>query len=266
MTIHHATKTKAEKQGVILAHDETGDVVIANNPQYSRYAEHEDAKTALALCVLSARFAANGYKLDVSAHPDLADEPDNWAVHFEDVILVAFDPVALAQGGQKMEDSLFADALEAATEEELDFEEEEDDRSGSIVHPKYKQRYAEAGDATCCGDWFALWLKEEYTIKIDGKGRPMFDREGFTQLLAENGVDLTQPWATTTKGNNGTYKMSGRLAMEHDIVTRLGGTFKQDGKDMGKLVPAEWKQQAKDWAEAQKTKAENKAKQKKIAA
>ena len=262
MTIHHATKTRAEKLGIILVQTDADELTEATHPKSGRMVTHENPKVALNLCALSARFANNGYLLDVSEVMEVGID-GNWAVWLPqgEHTLLPFDPEDFD------EDTIFAEALEEAVERELDFEDDTPQPSGGIVDPKYKERYAALGDPDNCGDWLALFLKEQFQLKADTVGgRPVFDHDGFVALLAENGVPMENAkWANSkqVKGWQGRFRMNGRQALEKRIKTI--GTFRHNGDDKSELVPELWKQIATAKLEEAERKVKAKAK-KKIAA
>lgn len=126
--------------------------------------------------------------------------------------------------GDKLPD--LADVLDAAEDAGIDPEEgaeedEDEDRSGSIVAQKYRDEYAARGNPNHCGDWLAVWLADR-CAGVDAKGKPCFDVETFRSLLSANGVDMTAKWANTpeTRGWQGRFRMSGRIALEKIVAIR----------------------------------------------
>ena len=95
----------------------------------------------------------------------------------------------------------------AAAKEDAD--ELEPEEHGLAALQQAKPRYRERGDVNNCGDWLAKTLKEKF--HVGGK----FDIESFTACLAENGVDLTQPFACSeAPGWQGRFRMNGRQKLE----------------------------------------------------
>lgn len=142
-----------------------------------------------------------------------------------------------------------ADVLEQAAGLEVDLNPIEDtpDDSGSIVGARYKQAYAERGNANNCGDWLAHFLEQALTIDlieaVDGnkpKKIKRFDWEAFRDLLELNGVDFSGKWASLPesgqKGWVGRYRMNGRQKLE--IMVAVAGVLKTP---VGDATPdADW--------------------------
>lgn len=94
-----------------------------------------------------------------------------------------------------------------------------------------KVRYKEEhGDASTCGDWLAVTLRDAFLIREDGdKGRKVLDVEGFLKCCKENGLDTKEPWATNrSPGWQGRMRMNGRQKLE--IVVAREGHLVMDGK------------------------------------
>lgn len=116
-----------------------------------------------------------------------------------------------------------AELLDACEDEGLDpeytSEEEEPEASGSVVADEYRRLYKEASsNGQTCGDWLAERLVDD-THGADG-----FNPEDFTQILSNNGVDLSAKWAklpySGQKGWVGRYRMNGRQVLEKVIALR----------------------------------------------
>jgi len=124
-----------------------------------------------------------------------------------------------------------ADVLDAAQSAELDMEQEEKDRSGSVVPLGYRIQYQIKSSTGCsCGDWLAEWL----TLFLNGDGK--LDVEAFMACLVENDVDTSRSWATSVSpGWQGRLRMSGRIQLEKLVAFR--GHVIHDGKKVN--VPAE---------------------------
>jgi hypothetical protein len=92
-----------------------------------------------------------------------------------------------------------------------------------------KIRYKEKGDASNCGDWLALTLRDAFITKV--KGKKVFDMEGFVDCLRENEVDISGPWAKNrSKGWQGRFRMNGRQKLE--IALAKEGHIVLAGKKM----------------------------------
>lgn len=120
-----------------------------------------------------------------------------------------------------------ADVFEACAEMGIDpavdgEEEEEDERSGSIVPNTYRAVYREVSTTgQSCGDWLAERLAID---TLSGGKLRMAD---LIATFERNRVDLGAKWATVrfapTPGWQGRFRMSGRIALEKRIA--LNGTY-----------------------------------------
>ena len=134
----------------------------------------------------------------------------------------------------------FADVVEHA-EVEIDAEVAADNaKANSVVRPVYKHRYAErareAGLAKKRAQRSAWdWLAQELAaICLDEKDRISIER--FTKLLEANGVDHSR-WTNRSKGWEGRFRMTGRLALQR-IVAESGELQLLDGDS--KPAPSDW--------------------------
>lgn len=90
-----------------------------------------------------------------------------------------------------------------------------------------KERYKAKGDVSNCGDWLAVALKDAYIEKV--KGKKVFDLDGFTKCCKDNGLDVTEKWATNrSPGWQGRFRMNGRQKLE--IVLARNGHVVIKGK------------------------------------
>lgn len=89
---------------------------------------------------------------------------------------------------------------------------------------KAKERYRANGDVNSCGDWLAKTLKENFQ---DEEG--VFDVAAFTKCCKQNGLDVTEKWATNRSvGWQGRFRMNGRQKLE--IVLARQGFITIDGQ------------------------------------
>lgn len=112
-----------------------------------------------------------------------------------------------------------ATAIEAQLEADVS-------RARSVVKPTYKIAYAQRvldgargkkgvskkAQARSCGDWLALELA---ALTLDDKNR--LDVAAFCAILTANGIKHDQ-WNTTTKGWQGRFRMTGRLALQRAVA------------------------------------------------
>jgi hypothetical protein len=123
---------------------------------------------------------------------------------------------------------------------EVDGEVEADNaKRNSVVRPKYKLRYAERAAALgikkksaqrSAWDWLAQSLAAQC---LDEKQR--IDIAKFTRILELNGVDHSK-WNNRSKGWEGRFRMTGRLALQR--VVAEAGVMKIEDDEL--VAPAEW--------------------------
>lgn len=118
-------------------------------------------------------------------------------------------------------------------------------RARSVVKPTYKLKYAQRvvdgargkkgvskkAQARSCGDWLALELA---ALTLDEKNR--LDVDAFCAILTANGVKHDH-WNTTTKGWQGRFRMTGRLALQR-VVAAEEQLFLADGTAIA--APRSW--------------------------
>lgn len=218
--IHHATLKKAEKLGIILT--EKNGVVEAHWPKGNRRISASDAKVALNMGLLLARFGLEYPGVKVTGI-DMYE------------IQVGEHNVMEGIDGSDPIDDIFSDALEAI--EELGLLEEAEggpEPEWDVVPAHYKKMYAERGNRDHCGDWLAKFLEGKFR-DTDGK----FDPESYETFLADNGVDLDGKWVglktSDTRGSIGRYRMNGRQRLEK--VISVTETLKYHGEPVE--IPAD---------------------------
>lgn len=117
-------------------------------------------------------------------------------------------------------------------------------KKNSVVLPKYKHRYAEraanAGDKRkmvqrSAWDWLAQTLAAQC---LDQKQR--IDIAKFTRILELNGVDHSR-WTNRSKGWEGRFRMTGRLALQR-VVAECGvmQILGDEGEHDVVEAPTEW--------------------------
>lgn len=131
--------------------------------------------------------------------------------------------------------------------ETLDLDEDEDQRSGSVVGAAYKAKYRERAAnmarkpkdvaakalARSCCDWLAVELARR-TLTTDKK--PKLVVEAFEAILDANGVKHGH-WNRTTPGWQGRLRMTGRLALQR-VVAEAGELALADGTTIA--APKVW--------------------------
>lgn len=209
INIHHATAKKAEANGITLTANELIATATIDGKSYTNV----DPKVALAAAMTQKMFSLEYPALE------LVQTDDDFVVQHEGDDIVAIEPAGgyIIQAGDFKE--LLADALETCQELEIDPTEgyDEDEGVPTVVHPKYKRQYREAGHPDHCGDWIASTLEFEFE---DDDGN--FDADDFTQFLILNGVEMTGKWASLPnsgqRGWKGRYRMNGRQKLEFQIA------------------------------------------------
>lgn len=229
--IHHATAAKAEKLGVTLAYDTKAQAMLLKAG--SRRMWHpEDAKALLeAYCAIDAFEKANPLvRINQKA-------PAPGEAYFEAVYATARNIVIAS-------DPDLADLLETLNEQVEDgsIEENRPQASGGVVPSKYKQRYAENGDPTTCGDWLALLLNQYCQVQ-EGK-KTITDLDRVEAIAIANGVEATRVdrLGTQTNGWQGRYRMTVRNMLTK-VVASKGEILIPEGiekEDTTIPAPADW--------------------------
>jgi hypothetical protein len=115
----------------------------------------------------------------------------------------------------------------------------DNEKKNSVVLPKYKHRYAErAANAgikkkaaqRSAWDWLAQTLAAQC---LDERQRISIER--FTKILELNGVDHSR-WTNRSKGWEGRFRMTGRLALQR--VVAESGVMKIEDDTLE--APADW--------------------------
>jgi len=137
--------------------------------------------------------------------------------------------------------------VEPKTEEPVEVDAEvavDNEKKHSVVLPKYKHRYAERavahGDKRKCAqrsawDWLAQTLAAQC---LDERQR--IDIEKFRRILELNGVDHSR-WTNKSKGWEGRFRMTGRLALQR-VVAEAGtmAILAEGGETDLVEAPADW--------------------------
>lgn len=119
-------------------------------------------------------------------------------------------------------------------------EDEGGDKGGTVVASKYRQKYAELGHPTHCGDWLAQLLNN-YCI-----GDKNTDLEVFERICSLNGVD-TSKYKRHGTGWQGRIRMTGRNLLAKKvfaakkIVVPAVGEGADDANEHHEIkAPADW--------------------------
>lgn len=229
MTIHHATKKRAAKVGVIMTETDTG-TFAAKHAQTGITFYGDDAKLILSYTEAAVLQVEEG-----DFYVTQLEEGGDY-VAFNNPRSKGAEPVA--------RDPDLDDLYETLTDMENEPEEEEEGTGGSVVPNKYKKIYAERGDATNCGDWLALTLNK-YCHVLNEKNKPATDIDRFIAIAIANGIDADY----LDKLNSGTPGWQGRLRMSArnlltTIVADAGFLIVPAGhgtkKDLKEKAPQDW--------------------------
>lgn len=127
--------------------------------------------------------------------------------------------------------------------EDVNADEDEDERTGSVVPDVFKKRYAEAGHPGHCGDWLALQLNG-LCQTMDGK-KTITDLDRLEAIANANGVAPARVdrLGTATNGWQGRYRMTVRNMLAK-VVADKGFLFIPEGcgvkKDEERKAPKDW--------------------------
>jgi len=220
MPIHHATVKKAAKLGVILEDlgaDEAPNQFKAFWPKYSVVLFGPTASDVLTDMETAITIRNNWASFRVQIIED-----DTFVLTIRKTDKVFKGPrltPLFAQAKAEWEASraeLDVDDEEEDNEEQAEIEAEADEEeqearaTGTVVHPKYRTRYAEAGHPDNCGDWLAETL-DNYCKNKEGT-----DLETFTMILNANGIDMSK-YKVEKPSDRGRYRMTGRNMLSRRV-------------------------------------------------
>jgi len=208
--VHHASVKKAADKGIILEDAPEGSDYRFRAFWPERAMELWGSNAAdLVNCATTAKMHAleNNLKFE--------QDGDQIEITFNGHELWAFE----ADGDPKSFQNECIQALEALTDEMREnaaeaSDEEEEERSGSVVPEKYKQAYKANGTPGNCGDWLALTLKE-YTTTEHGQVNP----EAVDAIAGANGVN-TSKYDRTNNGWQGRLRMTVRNSLVKKIIEK----------------------------------------------
>lgn len=254
MNIHHTIIKGAAKAGIVLTSD--ADTITAHHMQSNTRVERDsddasnlgDDQTAFNEL---ARDAWNDCQQVVDYNADEANEftlryqgGDFEAFHRggsgpEDGALVASDPV--------LEDLMVTlqEEIEAAHAGDEPVEDDGDER-GSVVPPKYKAIYAEAGHPTHCGDWLAETLNRFCRVTDAETGKEVTDLDRLETIANANDVAPQRygKLGVATNGWQGRFRMTVRNMLAPRVASK-GFLFVPDGAgvdaDQEFTAPNEWR-------------------------
>lgn len=232
MSVHHSTKAKAEKKGILIEDAPEGSDFHyrAFWPERALEFWADDAKKLVDITIYC--------RMMMLEYNGLKYEQDGAAVEIsfgkrkigtvaslddvEDATNDALEDLTEEEGAEV----LAADAAEAAEEEE---------RRGTVVPPYYKRKYAEEGHPDNCGDWLAFTLEPLVTGQT-GKYNP----DAMTDIATANGLSLDK-LNVTSPGWQGRHRMTARNMLVKKIVAAGKLLVPQiEGDPLDLTPPAEW--------------------------
>ena len=221
MSIHHATRKRAETEGIAITEYEAEGIVFAD---------------AFSTTIANAKVAV-----------DRAVEYKGWKAEYPNIDIQQVEGAFHLRPGDQSGDPIATwaewpsldEVLEACMDADLDPEEgleDEEPIGGSVVAAEYKRRYATTeGSKTHSGDWLALRLESECGA---GKG---FDLDAFRRVLSWNGVREEGKWAAvlnpSVPSSVGRFRMNGSQKLRNEVAYS-GKLVLCDGTEE---APAEWR-------------------------
>lgn len=240
MTIHHSTIKSAASKGVILTQE--GDIVSAHNAQAGVKVslDTEGVETISEITELAKTAWAN-----VSYIADFHAERDDIRIIQEDADFVAYKHGKTGKLGDEIArdpelEDLFTTLAEAGDSGD---EEDQDEKTGTVVPNFYKKKYAAEGHAGHCGDWLAVTLNELCQV-TDGK-KVTTDLDRLEAIATANDVtpDRVDKLGTATNGWQGRYRMTVRNMLTKKVAAK-GFLFVPEGcgvkTDTEKKAPKAW--------------------------
>lgn len=163
--------------------------------------------------------------------------------------------IAGTPGGQLARDPVLADLMETLEDEEetlvqvggiredVNGDEGEEERTGSVVPDAFKKRYAEAGHPGHCGDWLALQLNG--LCQTMGGKKTVTDLDRLEAIANANGVapERFGKLGVATNGWQGRFRMTVRNMLAK-VVADKGFLFVPEGcgvkTDEERKAPKDW--------------------------
>lgn len=240
MAIHNKTVAKAAKKDIILEDTPEGsdfpfqaywEVKTAGPQDMPENSLELRGTDASVLCD-----AAIFCRMMLLEHPGLSfDQTDTGEVSISfghRVIGTVAELDDIAQATNEALDELSDE--ERALGAQLDAEDEEVLRGGSVVPDKYKKQYAADGHPGNCGDWLALTLEPLVTNQAS-----KFDPDAMDEIARLNNID-TSKLNRDSRGWQGRFRMTTRNMMVK--VVAKSGVLHVPASEKGDTVaaPTDW--------------------------
>ncbi len=215
--IHHATKARAKKLGIILTEEVSATdtiIVRAFQPSTGREVYAFSGKIALNRAELGAEFGSEYSHIKVYSHAVILEVKGK-----SDLTLMEMNPeetVNVMEIAGVIFDKI-ADLTDLAEFEPADLGSDNDDDDDeytpkSVVKSRYKEEYLARGDPSNNSDWLSK------TIGPWTKPGKKLDIEALEAIFDANGVKYSH-YNRSTPGWQGRLAMSGRVVLRGHIAT-----------------------------------------------
>lgn len=262
MTIHAATVKSAAAKGITVTEDT--DLFYAELPDGRKFAQAKNEQEApgfvkAVIAVLA--YEAAGFE-GILENESVRIEQDTSGDFVASLVVMK------AVAGQLARDPVLSDLLDTLDDEEetlaqvdgiredLNAEEDEGERTGSVVPDVFKKRYAEAGHPGTCGDWLAVQLNS-LCQTMDGK-KVVTDLDRLEGIANANDVAPARVdrLGTATNGWQGRYRMTVRNMLAKKVADK-GFLLVPEGcgakTDEERKAPKEWCEKFRTVVKAKKT-------------
>lgn len=242
------TKTKANKAPfTITSASETLSICTLTDGRV--WSEEIDGDELADAATAALAYEANGYE-GIQPNEAVRIEQEGAGSDFVARLMIDGKPAGELARDPSLSDLLITLEDEAETlvqvegiREDASADEDEEERTGSVVPDIFKKRYAEAGHPGHCGDWLALQLNG-LCQTMDGK-KTITDLDRLEAIANANGVAPARVdrLGTATNGWQGRYRMTVRNMLAK-VVADKGFLFIPEGcgvkKDEERKAPKDW--------------------------
>jgi len=247
------------KAPFIMSGDEISICTLADGRVWS---EEVNADELAQAATDALAYEANGFE-GVQPNEAVRIEQDGAGSDFVARLMVDGKPAGELARDPSLSDLMITLEDEAGTIEQVNGiredvaagDEDEDERTGSVVPDVFKKRYAEAGHPGHCGDWLATTLNK-LCQTMDGK-KVITDLDRLEAIANANDVspDRVDRLGTATNGWQGRYRMTVRNMLAKKVADK-GFLFVPEG--CGVKADTEMKA-PRDWCQKYATKTKAKA-------
>lgn len=249
MNIHHTIIKGAAKAGIVLTSDADHTVVAHHMQSNTRVERDSDDASNLGDDQTAFNEMARDVWNDCQSIVDYNADEANGTIK----ITFADGDFVATNGTEEMaRDPCLEDLLQTMGEwehensdDETSEDEPDDEDRGSVVPPKYKAIYAEAGHPTHCGDWLAETLNRFCRVN-DEHGKETTDLDRLETIANANDVAPQRygKLGVATNGWQGRFRMTIRNMLAPRVASK-GFLFVPDGAgvdaDQEFTAPDEWR-------------------------